>query len=98
MILSDEKVILLTIACLVGFYGIVRWCLRPTGEPMTIRYVVQVYRDAKREWRWRIVHRNGRVVADSGEGYKRKLAMRTSLRHLLKGIGNGEFAIEEIGD
>lgn len=29
-----------------------------------------IYRDARGEWRWRIVARNGRIVADSGEGYK----------------------------
>ncbi len=28
-----------------------------------------VYRDEADEWRWRLVHRNGRVIADSGEGY-----------------------------
>lgn len=31
-----------------------------------------VYRDTAGEWRWRIVAANGRVVADSGEGYKRR--------------------------
>lgn len=35
---------------------------------MTIEY----YRDKKFEWRWRLRHRNGRIMADSGEGYKRK--------------------------
>jgi len=31
-----------------------------------------VYRDRKLEWRWRLKARNGRIVADSGEGYKSK--------------------------
>lgn len=35
---------------------------------------IVVYRDGVGEWRWRIVARNGRVVADSGEGYKRRTA------------------------
>lgn len=30
------------------------------------------YRDEHKEWRWRAVAKNGRVIADSGEGYKRK--------------------------
>ena len=38
-----------------------------------------VYRDAKREWRWNIRASNGKIVADSGEGYKR-------LDSLLKGL------------
>ncbi|SFR30438.1 Uncharacterized conserved protein YegP, UPF0339 family [Halorubrum sodomense] len=29
----------------------------------------EVYRDAAAEWRWRLRHRNGNVLADSGEGY-----------------------------
>jgi len=33
---------------------------------MTYEY----YEDHKNEWRWRLVAANGRVLADSGEGYK----------------------------
>ncbi len=32
----------------------------------------ELFRDAADEWRWRLRHRNGNVVADSGEGYDRK--------------------------
>jgi uncharacterized protein len=28
------------------------------------------YKDTKGEWRWRLKAPNGRIVADSGEGYK----------------------------
>ena len=28
------------------------------------------YKDAKGEWRWKLVASNGRILADSGEGYK----------------------------
>ena len=28
-----------------------------------------VYRDAADEWRWRLVHQNGNIIATSGEGY-----------------------------
>jgi uncharacterized protein YegP (UPF0339 family) len=28
------------------------------------------YKDAKGEWRWRLKASNGRILADSGEGYK----------------------------
>jgi uncharacterized protein YegP (UPF0339 family) len=27
------------------------------------------YKDAKGEWRWRLKASNGRILADSGEGY-----------------------------
>ncbi|HYD67601.1 YegP family protein [Azospirillum sp.] len=29
-------------------------------------------KDAKGEWRWRLKHSNGNIIADSGEGYKNK--------------------------
>ena len=31
-----------------------------------------VYRDKRKEWRWRLKASNGHILADSGEGYKRK--------------------------
>lgn len=33
---------------------------------------VELYVDAADEHRWRLVHRNGNVLADSGEGYASK--------------------------
>lgn len=35
-------------------------------------YTVEFYRDRDRQHRWRIKHRNGRIIADSGEGYRRR--------------------------
>jgi len=29
----------------------------------------EVYEDQAGQWRWRLVHRNGNIIADSGEGY-----------------------------
>lgn len=34
--------------------------------------IFDIYLDAAGEWRWRAVARNGRVVADSAEGYTQK--------------------------
>jgi uncharacterized protein YegP (UPF0339 family) len=35
-----------------------------------MRFVV--YRDEKREWRWRLISANHCIIADSGEGYRRR--------------------------
>ena len=35
---------------------------------------LEIYRDANREWRWRLRAANGRIVADSGEGYRRRVS------------------------
>jgi len=29
----------------------------------------ELYEDSAEEWRWRLVHRNGNIIADSGQGY-----------------------------
>ena len=29
----------------------------------------EVYEDRAGRWRWRLVHSNGNIIADSGEGY-----------------------------
>ena len=40
---------------------------------MTVLHAkLEVYKDSKHEWRWRLIARNGRIVADSGEGYSRR--------------------------
>lgn len=31
--------------------------------------IIKVYRDARGEWRWQRVAPNGRIIAESGEGY-----------------------------
>ena len=35
------------------------------GNNMTYHY----YKDTKNQWRWRLKASNGRIIADSGEGY-----------------------------
>jgi len=39
----------------------------------------ELYQDRADEWRWRLVHDNGNVIADSGEGYDRKAGARTGI-------------------
>ncbi|MFC7096019.1 HVO_2922 family protein [Halobaculum marinum] len=39
---------------------------------MSSKATFEVYRDHADEWRWRLVHRNGNIIADSGEGYASK--------------------------
>jgi len=50
-----------------------------TKTPKPSHNTFTVYRDRKREWRWRLTAPNGRILADSGEGYKRKLCRHPSL-------------------
>ncbi len=34
----------------------------------------EIYEDEGEEWRWRLRHRNGNILADSGEGYSSRSA------------------------
>lgn len=47
------------------------------------RYTIEFYRDEQHEWRWRVRHTNRRIVADSGEGYKRLVYCQRGLTRML---------------
>ena len=40
----------------------------------------ELYEDAGNQWRWRLVHDNGNIIADSGEGYATKQKARQGIR------------------
>lgn len=42
----------------------------------------EVYKDNKGEWRWRCVHLNGNILADSSEGYVNKEDCITELLNI----------------
>lgn len=38
---------------------------------------IKIYKDKSGQWRWRLLARNGKIIADSAEAYRRKAgAMR----------------------
>ena len=61
--------------------------LDPTG--------FEVYRDGAGEWRWRLVHRNGNVLADGGEGYTRRRNARRAIDRIRDGIEDLSFETYE---
>jgi uncharacterized protein len=70
------------IAAAMALFGLALfWRQRPgrlaPAEPETAQETpmagkFEVYRDKAREWRWRLRAANGRIIADSGEGYKQR--------------------------
>lgn len=50
----------------------------------------ELYRDRGDEWRWRLRHRNGNVIATSGEGYTRKHNARKGLRSVMQNAPGAE--------
>ena len=55
----------------------------------------EVYRDAAGTWRWRLVHRNGNILADSGQGYSRRHDANRAVERLRTGIDDFEFETDE---
>ena len=55
----------------------------------------ELYRDRADEWRWRLVHHNGNIIADSGEGYGRKAGARNGLESVM---ANAPGAVVEVQD
>jgi amphi-Trp domain-containing protein len=55
----------------------------------------EVYQARDEEWRWRLRHRNGNIIATSGEGYTRKHNALKGLRTVMTNSANaavtGEF-------
>lgn len=44
----------------------------------------EVFMDRGGQWRWRLRHRNGNILADSGEGYSSRSAAREGLQSVKK--------------
>jgi uncharacterized protein YegP (UPF0339 family) len=54
----------------------------------------ELYKDKADEWRWRLRHRNGNIMADSGEGYVRKADAKNAIETVRDQAGDAE--IEEL--
>lgn len=51
---------------------------------------LQYYQDRKKEWRWRLEARNGRIVADCGEGYKRRIDCMRGFEAMCVGVAKAD--------
>ena len=55
---------------------------------------LQIYRDGRREWRWRLRASNGRILADSGEGYRRRRSARDAVDRVRTVLAGDVPAVE----
>ncbi|WP_411963668.1 HVO_2922 family protein [Haloferax sp. YSMS24] len=46
----------------------------------------ELYADAEGEYRWRLVHDNGNILADSGEGYASKQKAKQGIESLKRNV------------
>lgn len=64
------------------------------GGPAPSLARFQLYRDRAAEWRWRLVHRNGNIIATGGEGYSSRAKARQGLRSVVANAPGAEVTIE----
>ncbi|KTB49333.1 YegP family protein [Dehalogenimonas alkenigignens] len=49
---------------------------------MAAKFVI--YKDKSGEFRWKLVHTNGQVIANSGEGYKAKVNATNGMKSVVE--------------
>lgn len=59
-------------------------------EPAASQATFELYEDRADEWRWRLVHRNGNIIADGGEGYTSKQNARKGIRSVKTNAAGAE--------
>lgn len=57
---------------------------------------IEIYKDKKNEFRWRLLSSNGRTVADSGEGYTRRDNLNRALAVLKAAFSDADIAVVEV--
>lgn len=56
----------------------------------------ETYQDESGEYRWRLRHENGNVVADSGEGYEDEGDRNSAILNLTAALRDGNYTTKEV--
>lgn len=59
---------------------------------MKTKLQIHIYKDAAGEFRWH-AKRSGRIVAEGGEGYKKKYSLKKSLHNLSISLGMNDYTL-----
>ena len=54
---------------------------------------IELYRDSKREWRWRFRAVNGRIQADGAEGYHTLAGVKKGVHSVIECLSQNTFQI-----
>ena len=57
---------------------------------MSSKATFELYADSDDKWRWRLLHDNGNIIADSGEGYATKQKAKKGLRSVKENAPGAE--------
>ena len=61
----------------------------------------ELYEDRAGKWRWRLVHRNGNIIADSGQGYSTKRGAKQGIESVKTNAPEAsveEHSVRELDD
>lgn len=58
----------------------------------------EVYEDEAGEWRWRLVEANGRIIAESGEGYVSKSNLERAIENLKDEADGSTITYDDTND
>lgn len=53
----------------------------------------ELYRDSRGDWRWRVRAHNGRILAESGEGYGKRIRAHRMLERAMDGFGCSYYEV-----
>jgi uncharacterized protein YegP (UPF0339 family) len=56
---------------------------------------IEIYRDSGGEYRWRLIHKNGNILADSGEGYSSRFNARRAIDRIRENLSDMDFETYE---
>lgn len=69
----------------------------PKGNTLDVTPAAfEIFQDAAGEWRWRLRHQNGNILADSGEAYGSRAAVETAIESVKRDGPNAQ--VEEISN
>jgi uncharacterized protein YegP (UPF0339 family) len=69
---------------------------REAQDPRLLKF--EVYRDAGKEFRWRLKAGNGEILASAGEGYKAKADCQAGVQRLRRQLGKDTLHFEVYED
>ncbi|MFP4626711.1 MAG: HVO_2922 family protein [Natronomonas sp.] len=56
----------------------------------------EMYEDRAGKWRWRLIHDNGNIIADSGEGYASRQKCEQGLESVKRNAADAE--VEQVNN
>lgn len=64
-------------------------------ESKMVKSKLTIYKDKNNDWRWTITAKNGKIIAASTEGYKRKRSVIANLKSIGESLEYHDYVFEK---